>query len=136
MKRLLYFLLFLLFLSNCKDNKADESEILKLVIGKWHSIETEEIVAGEKKWQPIALAKQSDVSFSFDGVMLNKDNEPGCCPSSALRINGALFNIKSTGVNSYPCLTILCGETPPLPVEVGGDVMIVGDQKRVKYVRY
>ena len=136
MKRLLYFLLFLLILSNCKDNKVDKNEILTQIIGKWHSIEMEEIVQGEKKWEPIPAAKQVDVSFSFDGEMLNSDRQPGCCPPSALIINGTLFNIKLTAANAYPCLTVHCGKTPPLPVEVGGDVMIVGDQKRVKYIRY
>jgi Zn-dependent M16 (insulinase) family peptidase len=135
MKRLLYFSLFLLFLSNCKDNKADESEILSQITRKWRLIEIEETIQDEKKWQPVAVEDQVEVSFSFDGKTLNMDSEPGCCPPSALIINGTLFNIKFTAISTHPCPAILCGEVPPLNVEVNENVMTISGGQRVKYVR-
>ncbi|WP_254562574.1 hypothetical protein [Dyadobacter diqingensis] len=135
MKQLLYFSLFLLFLSNCKNNKADESEILSQIIGKWRLIEIEETILEEKKWRPVAVKDQLEISFGFDGKTLNMDSEPGCCPSSAMIVNGVLFNIKFTAASTRPCPAILCGEVPPLNVDVSENVMIFSGGQRVKYVR-
>jgi hypothetical protein len=136
MKRLVYFSLFLLFLSNCKEDKVDKSEVLKLIIGKWHSIEVEERVQENKMWRPIPAEKQVDIAFSFDGAILTTDREPGCCPPSAFKINGILFDIKSSAVNTYPCMTVLCGDIPALQVEINEDEMIISNGIGVRYARY
>ncbi|WP_254562575.1 hypothetical protein [Dyadobacter diqingensis] len=135
MKRLLYFSLFLLFLSNCKNNKADESEILSQIIGKWRLIEIEETILEEKKRRPVAVKDQVEISFGFDGKTLDMGREPVCCPPSAIEVNGTLFNVKSTSANAYSCLAVRCGNVPPLLVDLNEDVMIITNGRRLKYVR-
>jgi hypothetical protein len=115
MKKLILFVFVLLALINCKNNGPELKNVDSLT-GKWRLISNgQRTSAGQTVWQDVPLDKTHRFIFRSDGVILDQDSLPSCCVPSALRVNGAYFEIKPkspllpnptcAAVNCAPCAT-------------------------------
>jgi hypothetical protein len=129
MKRLLYFSVILLFLSNCKnDSDAVSMDFMpQSVPGKWLLTETEQTVNGKQVWQAANVVQPEYIIFRSDGVILNEKEEASCCSPQILNVNNKQFEIKpQQPVNfTQDCSQIFCGSCPVWDIELKGDEMII-----------
>lgn len=141
MKRLLYFSLFLLTLSNCKDDADAVPQNLSTqsLPGKWLLTETEQTINGKQVWQAANIARPEYIIFRSDGVILNEKEEANCCSPTVLNINNKKFEIIPQQPVNYTedCSQIFCGSCPVWDIEMKGNEMIISkcQTPRSRYVR-
>ncbi|WP_229214307.1 hypothetical protein [Dyadobacter flavalbus] len=147
MKRLLYLPLYFLVLLSCsKDSQEVQSaaEFLNAgsgsFAGSWKLTEKEKVTIDDQKiWEPVSASQQYTMILRYDGVILNADGKPACCPPTSLIINDHLLDIKpqSPIPTNEACELVNCINCLTWEIEFTGNQMIVTacNSPRMKFVR-
>lgn len=142
MKRLLYFPLFITLLLSCKKDSMDtyNSANVQSIAGSWRLVEVEKASIDNKNvWQPVPASQSDTLVFRADGVILNPDGTPRCCPPKSLVINGTLRDIQpQMAIPANPvCALVNCVYCPTWELFWTEDVLIISSclGSRTKYVR-
>jgi len=84
-----------LLLLNCKDKESEPLPAIKDIYGTWRLEAYERTANGEKTWELVPVSEQPyEITFRFDGVILNDKGLPACCTPDSYKLNGVPFKIE------------------------------------------
>jgi hypothetical protein len=142
MKKLTSLILFLTLLVSCKEDDAsmEPSAFFAPVSGQWFLKEVEVFTVDNKSsWEKVAANLADTITFRYDGVLLQTDGQPTCCPPKSLTVNGQLVDIVPQTSLAYnpECALVNCVYCPLWELTITGNEMIVKSciNSRRKYVR-
>lgn len=136
MKRLLFLLLTILFLTECKNEKIDP--LIASIEGRWHIVAFEKEVNGQKVWVEDSTYNPGQILVRNDGAILYPDGLNICCLSNNYIINGVPRKIDYPQTN-VQCYLSSCIDCKSLSINLIDDKLYIGfcgpNSARTKYER-
>jgi hypothetical protein len=140
MKKLLFILIIPFVLVACKKDDPDPEQGIISLVGSWKHTAYGNVVNGETVWVPIEIEPRQ-ISFRFDGLILDSMGLPACCAPKAYYVNGELFEVKPKAkvpINEQ-CAFVNCISCDTWSIEQTGNELILSYCAPVttksKYVR-
>jgi hypothetical protein len=132
MKKLLFLLVLMNMLSNCKKDNTDPSPVIENIVGKWRIEANEQEVNGVNVWVNVPDSTAYSISFRFDGVILDNSGLPACCVPDRYYVNEVLFKVipkAKLDVNPVCAYSLCIADPAPWNITQNGDELIINERK-------
>ena len=138
MRRLLYAVIFLIILFGCKKDDPEPVAEIKPLAGSWDLKAIEKINNGVATWENVSVLDASYLTFRFDGVLMDSNGKPECCPPDLLVINGSKVHVKPLAdMTNERCILADCNGCAAWNIQINGSELILKtcNPSRLKYIR-